>query len=58
MCEVGKKIYQQSGIRGFFKGFNAVTGRAIIGNAFGFWGWETSKKYIKLDWISPSDGPH
>lgn len=46
--EVAKEIYQTEGIKGFFKGFNAITGRAIIGNAFGFWGWETSKKYIKL----------
>ena len=52
MVEVGKEIYKKSGIRGFFRGFNAITGRAIIGNAFGFWGWETSKKYIKLDWVS------
>ena len=50
--EVARQIYKQNGIRGFFLGFNAIMGRAIIGNAFGFWGWETSKQFISLDWLS------
>ena len=37
------------GFYGFFKGFSAITGRAFGANAIGFWAWETSKKYIKLD---------
>jgi Mitochondrial carrier protein len=48
ICEVAKTIYAHSGIRGFFKGFNAILGRAIIGNAFGFWGWETSRKIFRV----------
>lgn len=50
--EVTKEIYKTEGVKGFFRGFNAITGRAVIGNAFGFWGWETSKKIIKLDGLS------
>ena len=46
--EVCKEIYSADGYRGFFRGFNAIMGRAIIGNALGFWGWETSKRFIKL----------
>ena len=47
ICEVAKDIYTHGGFRGFFKGFNAILGRAIIGNAFGFWGWETSKQIFQ-----------
>lgn len=50
--EVARQIYKANGIRGFFLGFNAIMGRAIIGNAFGFWGWETSKQLISLDWLA------
>ncbi len=50
--EVARQIYARSGLRGFFLGFNAIMGRAIIGNAFGFWGWETSKQLISLDWLA------
>ena len=53
--QVGIQIYKTDGWKGFFRGFNAIMGRAIIGNAFGFWGWETSKKLIKLDGLSSSD---
>ena len=54
ICEVARDIYLQAGIRGFFKGFNAILGRAIIGNAFAFWGWETSKKIFRIE-ITPDD---
>lgn len=47
-------VYKQHGVKGFFLGFNAIMGRAILGNAIGFWGWESSKKYIKLDWLEES----
>ena len=50
--EVASEIYKSNGIRGFFLGFNAIMGRAIFGNAFGFWGWETSKQLISLDWLA------
>jgi len=53
--EASKEIYQAYGCRGFFLGFNAILGRAIIGNAFGFWGWETSKKFIKLGGQPPTE---
>lgn len=37
------------GVYGYFKGFSAVTGRAVGANAIGFWAWETSKQHISLD---------
>lgn len=46
---IAKEIYRTDGLLGFMKGFNAITGRAVIGNALGFWGWETSRKLISLD---------
>lgn len=41
-----KEIYSTLGPRGFWVGFSAVCGRAILGNAVGFLCWETSKMYF------------
>ena len=41
-----KEIYNTLGPRGFWVGFSAVCGRAVLGNAVGFLCWETSKKYF------------
>ena len=41
-----KDIWKSLGPRGFWVGFSAVCGRAIIGNSFGFLFWEVSKLYL------------
>jgi len=45
---VGKQLYGDSGIRGLYRGFSAISGRAVLSNAIGFWLWELSRDLIQL----------
>ena len=46
ICSV---IYQRAGVRGFYLGLGSIMGRAILGNAVGFYVWNVSRKFIKLE---------
>ena len=44
----GSQIVREQGLLALFKGFSACTGRAVIGNAFGFLAYEKSSHYLKI----------
>lgn len=50
ICSV---IYQRAGVRGFYLGLGSIMGRAILGNAVGFYVWNISRKFIKLEKTIP-----
>ena len=41
-------VYKEKGIGGFFNGFSAITGRALVANSIGFGVWELSRTLINL----------
>lgn len=43
------QVAKKEGFKGFFNGFSAIVGRAMIANALGFWVWEASRKMISID---------
>lgn len=40
MINCGKSIYQEEGLKGFWRGFSACTARAVIANSFMFVAYE------------------
>lgn len=46
---VAAKVAKKEGFKGFFNGFSAIAGRALIANALGFWVWEASRQMITID---------
>ena len=47
--EITRRIFQNSGVRGFFAGLLSIMGRAVFANAAGFFVWNYSKSIIKLE---------
>lgn len=45
---VARDVAKSQGVKGFFNGFNAIVGRAVIANALGFWVWEISREMIQF----------
>ena len=45
---VTRLVYRTHGVLGFFNGFSAITGRALVANALGFYTWELCRKNIKF----------
>lgn len=47
-CYLAKQIYREEGALGFYRGFSAVSGRAVLSNGVGFYIWELARNHIKL----------
>lgn len=45
---IAKAVYLRSGIAGFYIGLMSVMGRAVLGNATGFYVWSLARKNIRL----------
>ena len=45
---IAKTVYSRSGIGGFYLGLGSIMGRAVLGNAVGFYVWNLSRNHIKL----------
>lgn len=45
---ISRDIYNRSGLRGFYAGLGSIMGRAVLGNAAGFYVWNLSRNHIKL----------
>lgn len=48
ILHVSKRIWATDGIKGFYRGFSAISGRAVLSNAIGFWLWEMSRSLIQF----------
>lgn len=47
-ARIARQVYGRSGVIGFYAGLGSIMGRAILGNAAGFYVWNLSRTHIKL----------